>query len=148
MSQLVEVPLAPQHLLLMTNGMDEGEVLLGKKPGEFNAGELHKSLTDFVESQSGVVSEDEAAHLGVFWAWHLVLKQGWEFVGVTRDDWDGLGVADKERRYIALPVSYFVDLFHRLNRPDRDAQPSVVYYCIANDELKPSATGAMNVVAM
>ena len=32
MSQFVEGPLAPQHLLMMTDGMEDGERLLGMAP--------------------------------------------------------------------------------------------------------------------
>jgi len=145
MTQFVEEPLAPQHLLMMTNGLEDGERLLGKIPE--HPGELHKSLAEYFDANLEVTEQD-AAHLGIFWAWSLVTKEGWEWVALKKDHWQALGVADKERRYVVLPVSYFVNLYHRHRHTDSIVQPAVVYYCISTGDLKDSEPMSYSVVAM
>ena len=66
---------------------------------------------------------------------------------INIDDWEGVGVADKERRYVVLPVSLFVDLYHYGNH-DALRDPGVIWVSIQTNDLRPAEPGEMLVIAM
>src|SRR5215471_9090863 len=106
-----EVPLIIEDCALMTAGVEYSTDLLGLGPG-FDPVKAQDLIEGFVERfragrAKGPLDENVAAYLGVFWGMSIVQAYGWEFVAVKIGDWRGFGIADAERRYLALPVSFF-----------------------------------------
>jgi hypothetical protein len=116
MAKAREVPLIMEDCALMTAGVEYSTDLLGLGPG-FDPVKAQDLIEDRIERfRAGSIKEplDEnvAAYLGVFWGMSVVQAYGWNFVAVTIGDWRGFGVGDVERKYLALPVSFFHKLMH------------------------------------
>jgi hypothetical protein len=149
MSKTREVPLVIEECAMMTTGVQEGGSLLGLGPG-FDPAEAQDLIEDLLRRfRAGQLKEslDEnaAAYLGLFWAMSIVLAYRWNWVAVERGDWRGFGVADSERRYLVLPVSYFHTLMHGERAPKWS--PSDRFKAIGANSLRASLPGQFTVIA-
>jgi hypothetical protein len=116
MAQIREVSLTMEDCAAMTAGVEYGCSLLGLAPG-FNPAEAQPLLEDFLERfriglVEGAVDQHAAAKLGLFWGMTIVLAYDWNWVSVAKGDWRGFGVADAQRRHLALPIPFFQQLMH------------------------------------
>ena len=88
--------------------------------------------------------------LGAWWGRTLCDDFGWRWIGVQRGDWRSMGVADPERRYLALPF----DLLHRIvadrnaETPGTHARYNAIKACIEGvpSPLPTSAPGQLLVL--
>lgn len=149
MAKTREVPLIIEDCALMTEGVEQGCSLLGLEPG-FDPVKAQDLIESFVEKYragcvEGPLDENAAAYLGVFWGMTIVLAYGWNWVAVTHGDWRGFGVADPERKYLALPISFFHTLMH-----DKAGQqmpgPTVRFKAIGANDLPPSKAKAFTII--
>ncbi len=99
-------------------------------------------IEDFVEGLfsrkvKNLLGEDAAMALGALWGEAICIACGWEWVVAQHGRWKGLGIADSERRYLALPLSYFTFL---LANPPKDIHlPSLqLYNCITKGNMPKS----------
>jgi hypothetical protein len=144
-----EVPLAIQHCALMTAGVEYGCSLFGLEPG-FDPVKAQDLIEDFLERYrvgrvEGPLDENAAAYLGLFWAMTIVLAYGWNWVAVAQGDWQGFGVADPERKYLALPILFF----HHLMRDKACILlpgPAMRFKAIGANNLPPSTPGSFTLI--
>jgi hypothetical protein len=70
----------------------------------------------------------------------------WDWVAVENGDWRGLGVADKQRSYLVLPINFFNTLI--LKDTDRTKPgPAVLFKAIGGNYLPASAPGQFMILA-
>jgi hypothetical protein len=149
MAKTRQVPLIVEDCALLTAGVDYGCSLLGLRPG-FDPVKAQDLVEDFLKRfraglVEGPLDDNAAPYLGVFWGLTIVLAYGWDWVAVARGDWRGFGVADPERKYLALPVRFFHLLMHQeagLIMPG----PAVRFKAIGANDLPPSKPGAFTVI--
>jgi hypothetical protein len=134
---------------IMTAGVEYGCSLFGLEPG-FDPIKAQDLIENFLQRyRAGQVKEslDEntAAYLGIFWGMTIVLAYDWSFVAVTHGDWRGFGIADSERKYLALPIRFFHLLMHDeagLEMPG----PAVRFKAIGANYLPASKPGEFTVI--
>lgn len=132
MTKISEVELNPQHLMWMTTGLDKGQRLVRcSNPKSLES--WHDAISKYL-GNTGEIDKDEAAIVAVYWGWGFVTHLDWEWIGVSAGDWNGLAIADKERRYVVLPVDYFMKLVGDARNDDL-ATPQEVFEGIANGVL-------------
>jgi hypothetical protein len=76
----------------------------------------------------------------------IVLAYDWNWVAVAHGDWRGFGVADPERRYLVLPVSYFHTLMHGKGGAELSG-PAERFTAIGAGSLPASKPGQFTVLA-
>lgn len=117
--QIQEVPLSIKDCAIISR-MDDAESILGLQP-PFEPSNTNRKIEEFLANAPFVQDEEElygqAAAFGSFWGCLLVSCLDWEWIAIEYDDWRGLGVADKERRHIILPVNLFYKLLTNANVP-------------------------------
>ena len=90
------------------------------------------------------LGEDVAVALGALWGEQICAAYGWEWIVPVHGDWRGLGVADKERRYLALPF----DLFSRIidEKDEKTPGPHVRWNAIGANHLPQSSPGMYTII--
>ncbi len=144
-----EVPLIMEDCALMTAGAEYGDSLFGLEPG-FDPVKAQDLIEDFLERfRAGKVAkpidENTSAYLGCFWAMTISMAYKWDLVAVAHGDWRGLGVADKERKYLALPINFFHTLMHETAGKEMPG-PAVRFKAIGANYLPTSTPGAFTVI--
>lgn len=149
MPKTSEVPLNMEDCALMTEGVAYGCSLLGLEPG-FDPVKTQDLIEGFLmRFRAGKVEEEldknAGAYLGLFWGMTIVLAYDWNWVAVSHGDWRGFGVADPERRYLALPVWFFHLLMHD-PAGRKMPGPAGRFKAIGAKRLPPSKPGAFTVI--
>jgi hypothetical protein len=91
------------------------------------------------------LGENLAFALGALWANSICAEYGWEWIVPMNGDWRGLGVADPERRYLALPFNFFSTLLFS----DEGRQmpgPLIRFRAIGGNNLPDSYPGAYVII--
>lgn len=119
LKQIQEVTLSIKDCAIISK-MEDAESILGLEP-PFEPSITHSKLEEFLANTPSAQDEEElheqAASFGSFWGCLLVSSFDWQWIAIEYDDWRGLGVADKERRYLILPVNLFYKLLTNANVP-------------------------------
>jgi hypothetical protein len=149
MANTHEVPLVIEDCAIMTAGVEYGSSLSGLEPG-FDPAKAQDLIEDFIRRFRGgqvqeELDENAAAYLGVFWGMTVVLAYDWNWVAVADGAWRGFGVADPERRYLALPIRYFHLLMHD-KAGDKMPRPESRFKAIGTDDLPESKPGALTLL--
>lgn len=117
--QIQEVPLSIKDCGIISK-MDDAESILGLQP-PFEPSITNSKIEEFLANAPSMQDEaelyEQAASFGSFWGSLLVSSFDWEWIAIEYDDWRGLGVADRERRYLILPVNLFYKLLTNANVP-------------------------------
>ncbi|HEY2837560.1 MAG TPA: hypothetical protein VGJ26_00310 [Pirellulales bacterium] len=90
------------------------------------------------------LGDDAHIALGALWGNTLCETYGWEWIVPIHGDWRGLGVADRERTYLALPL----DLFRRIinEKDDETPGPYVRWKAIGISNLPASSPGMYTII--
>jgi len=90
---------------------------------------IHDYLVEYDETRE-VQDPDLVSHtalgLGALWGEQICREFGWEWIVAKRGSWEGIGITDERRRFLALPLQYFDSLV--LLSPDKANLPSLRLY--------------------
>jgi len=90
------------------------------------------------------LGENLAVALGALWGDSLCEAYGWEWIVPIHGEWRSLGVADRERRYLALPFNLFSRI---IDEKDRETPGSFVRYkAIGANHLPESEPGRYTII--
>src|SRR6267142_1099535 len=79
-----------------------------------------------------------AIALGAFWGNQICREFGWEWIVAKHGSWEGIGITDQARRFLALPLQYFESLI--LVAPEKANLPSLQLYNAIKGGNMPAAT--------
>ncbi|MFC7339651.1 hypothetical protein ACFQY0_20875 [Haloferula chungangensis] len=125
--------------------------------GDTSSDTVHQSIHDFLcrqNTKSGLLrrspampmGEDCPMALGALWGSEICREFGWDWIVAQQGDWTGLGVADPERRYLALALNYFEGLIHV--HPEVANLPALqLYNCFKAGKFPDSVPGALTLIA-
>ena len=110
---------------------------------------VQKKIQDMADGVAGgavenPLGENVAVALGALWGNSLCDTYGWEWIVPIHGDWRGLGVADRERKYLAPPF----DLFSRIidEKDDQTPGPYVRWKAIGANHLPKSSPGMYTII--
>jgi hypothetical protein len=118
---------------------------------------VHQSIHDFLcrqNTKTGLLrrrpamplGEDCPMALGALWGSEICREFGWNWIVAHHGEWSGLGVADPERKYLALALNYFEGLIHF--HPEVANLPALqLYNCFKADKFPDSAPDALTLIA-
>ena len=117
----------------------------GEEPAEVQA-KIQQYVDDVLSgSADNPLGEDVAFALGALWGNSICQAYGWEWIVPIHGDWRGLGVADRERKFLALPFNFFHQLL--FEEPNEELPgPRVRFNAIAADHLPESAPGEYTII--
>ncbi len=99
-------------------------------------------LSGSVENPLG---ENAAFALGALWANSICQAYGWEWIVPIHGDWRGLGIADRERKFLALPFNFFQTLLFE-DPEEQMPGPRVRFNAIGAGHLPDSSPGEYTII--
>ena len=125
--------------------------------GETSSDAVHRAIHDFLcrqNTKSGVLrrrpamplGEDCPMALGALWGSEICREFDWDWIVAQNGGWTGLGIADPERKYLALALNYFEGLIYV--HPEAANLPAIqLYNCIKAGKFPKSSPGALTLIA-
>lgn len=112
--------------------------------------EVVKAIQEFVDelaagTAENPLGEDVAVALGALWGNAISDAYGWQWIVPRRGNWSSLGMADTERRYLALPFNLFTKLIFEDPKGGMPG-PLVRFNAIGAGQLPEAAPGTYIVV--
>ena len=90
------------------------------------------------------LGENIAVALGALWGNSLCESYGWKWIVAIHGDWRGLGVADRERKYLALPFNLFSRIIDE--KDDETPGPYVRWKAVGANHLPDSSPGMYTII--
>lgn len=106
---------------------DHAKKLLGiidLKPDQ----ETPQKIQLFLENEKELQENDFIA-LGALWAQVVIKEKNWEWVNIKTDNWSSIGIVDKCRKYLILPLSFI---------KQSNSDTLLLYNSIIDENLPPS----------
>lgn len=91
----------------------------------------------FRKKKSSPLGDDAPMAFGALLGSIICEAFGWRWIVATHSDSMGLGIVDKEQKYLFFPLSYMDDLFD--NNGDTELSPKLIFNCIDGDKLPRSS---------
>ena len=149
MASIREIPVAMEDCAVIMLG-DQAEELLGVWPPiDPHAVQMkieHVLQEVFNGAHGSPPTERLIASLGVFWGNMITVAYDWDWVALVNGDWRGLGVADKQRKYLALPIDFFNTLILKDTNRTKPG-PAVLFKAIGENYLPESKPGQFLILA-